>query len=372
MTDPAGNTVYVGHSSDPVAARAGYTVGRIQTVYDSADRRYTYTYSDSAIGGTKRLTQVKAETKTGGTWASPSGVATVGQVDYDYYTSTDDTNDIGIAGDLRMVTITTPLTDSGVNLVQKKHYRYYTRAHTNSNGRRGDPHQIRMVVGFEGCRNFDWTGAGDSTLDDDFLGVSFANEITDLKPYAEAYLEYYAANDANDPLKVQSAYFNGLGGCGACGTGTHTLSYAKSSTCDTDRADTTYDTAWATRTVVAQPDGTYFTQYFDEVGQPLSHVLTDAVPTGYTKLWATHVVRNSAGQMTAIHSPAQIGTGYTHDSGGTPELHDQREHGAGHQVQPGQRRQHGRLPGGGAAPGGDGDGVLRFLDRVHRPRRLGR
>jgi RHS repeat-associated protein len=315
ITDPSGNVAYVGDSSNPVTARSGYaTNGRISTAYDSADRRYTYTYSVSTIGGTKRLTQVKAETKASGTWANPSGVATVGQVDYDYYTA--NATDIGLTGDLKMVTITTPLTDSGVNLVQRKYYRYYTQAYVNQDGERGEPHQIKMVLGFEGCRNKDWADGGG--LDGSFTSVTAGNELADLKPYAEAYLEYYAANDANNPLKVKSVYLNGLGGCGACGTGTYTLDYAVSSSCVSNRGNTSYDTGWATRTVVGQPDGTYFTQYFDETGQPLSHVLTDAVPTSYTKLWATHAVRNSAGQLTAIHSPAQISTGYTHDSGGSP------------------------------------------------------
>ncbi|NOT31472.1 MAG: hypothetical protein HOP15_13575, partial [Planctomycetes bacterium] len=83
ITDPAGNVAYVGDSASPSAAidqAGGYTKGydssgRMKKAYDSADRRFSYTYTtlDSVV----RLTQVKAETKTGGTWASPSGVATV-------------------------------------------------------------------------------------------------------------------------------------------------------------------------------------------------------------------------------------------------------------------------------------------------------
>src|SRR5262249_38618562 len=118
ITDPAGNVTYVGDSTSPSVAidqvngyHKGYdSAGRILTAYDSADRRYTYAYStlDSVV----RLTQVKAETKTSGTWSSPSGVATVATVDYAYYT--DESH--GDKGDLKQVTITTPLTDSGVCL----------------------------------------------------------------------------------------------------------------------------------------------------------------------------------------------------------------------------------------------------------------
>ncbi len=77
IADPAGNVAYVGDSTTATTAISnGYDAGgRILKAYDSADRRFTYTYTtlDSVV----RLTQVKAETKTSGTWASPSGVATV-------------------------------------------------------------------------------------------------------------------------------------------------------------------------------------------------------------------------------------------------------------------------------------------------------
>jgi hypothetical protein len=53
----------------------------------------------------------------GGTWdGTPTGVREVGRVDYSYYSSTDSE---GEAGDLKVVTVTLPLTDSGVDLVQK-------------------------------------------------------------------------------------------------------------------------------------------------------------------------------------------------------------------------------------------------------------
>jgi len=86
------------------------------------------------------------------------------------------------------------------------------------------------------------------------------------------------------------------------------------------------DEEWFTRTVVEQPqitnktaDGaveSYITQYFDEVGQPLSRVLTDDDPAGSSDLWATHVVRDvTNGWIDTIHSPANV-TGYTHNEGG--------------------------------------------------------
>ena len=67
-----------------------------------------------------------------------------------------------------MVTITTPLSDSGVDLVTKQHFRYYCAAYSNSDGLRGNTGQLRMVVDAEGCRAYDYTGAGDSSLDNKY------------------------------------------------------------------------------------------------------------------------------------------------------------------------------------------------------------
>ncbi|HYE01964.1 MAG TPA: hypothetical protein VD963_01885, partial [Phycisphaerales bacterium] len=79
LTDPAGNTLYVGDSSSAsTAITNGYSSGRITTAYDAAandGRRYTYTYT--TVGSVSRLDRVKAEIKTGGTWANPTGVTEV-------------------------------------------------------------------------------------------------------------------------------------------------------------------------------------------------------------------------------------------------------------------------------------------------------
>lgn len=62
MVDPAGNTAFVGDAaSAATAASSGYSAGLITAAYDSADRRYSYTYT--SVGGVSRLTRVVAETK---------------------------------------------------------------------------------------------------------------------------------------------------------------------------------------------------------------------------------------------------------------------------------------------------------------------
>jgi RHS repeat-associated protein len=309
IVDTAGNTTYVGDPSTPGLAIAnGFdSYGHISTLYDAAGRRYTYTYSGSPIASNYRLQQVKAETKTGGTWASPSGLATVGQVDYGYYTST--TNDQGQAGDLKLVTVTTPLTDSGVNAIRKKNYWYYTRAWDNSSGRRGEAHEIKMVIGNEGYRQRDWA---DSDLTND---TPLSDSEATLKPYSDAYFEY-ADTSTSSKYRVSSAYFNGECGCSGGANGTYTIAYSSNGSY-TDNSG--YDTAWCQRAVVTQPDSSYCTYYFDEVGQPLSRVITNTDPSGSpTKTWVTGVVRDANGCVTEIHTPANV-TGYTHNTGGSPD-----------------------------------------------------
>ncbi|MEM7305643.1 MAG: RHS repeat-associated core domain-containing protein [Planctomycetota bacterium] len=284
ITDPDGNKAYVGHATTALTAiSSGYTAteGYVSKAYDSSGRRYTYTYGNDA-GSTKRLTQVKAE-------VDDSGWVEVGRVDYEYYGN----ESHGDTGDLKLVEITTPLTDPGVSSTHKKYYRYW------DTGSGGSAHDIKSILGFEGTRSYDWSG--DSTFDEGFLTAS----DTALEAYVDAYFEYSSH-------KITSAYFNGQCGCSGGSDGLHTISY-ESNGSFTDTADT-YDQTWHSRAVVAQPDGTYLTQYFDEVGQPLSRVLTDGNPTGSVNRWATKVERDANGRVTSVSTSASV-TGYTHSTG---------------------------------------------------------
>lgn len=292
MIDTAGNTAYAGDSSTAATAiSTGYTsLGKTSIFYDASGRRYTFTYA--TFGGlTGLLQKVEAEIPAGGgSWTS------IGKVEYDYYTSTTTTNDIGLLGDLKTVTITLNGVTSGP-YVRTKYYRYYTRAWSNSDGRRGEAHQLRMVVGFEGVRQ-EGSGYGSATEDT-------------LMPYAESYFEYVSGSD----YRLKAVTFNGNCGCSGGSSGRYIFTYTDGSTYSTEIGNTSYDTAWARRTVVQQPDGTYVSQYFDETGAVLGRAITNGDPTGSpSKKWVTDVERNSSGQVTAIHSPENI-TSYTHSSG---------------------------------------------------------
>ncbi|QKK07512.1 MAG: hypothetical protein HND58_04595 [Planctomycetota bacterium] len=301
VSDPAGNTAYVGDSSTHTTAISnGYDgSGRILYAYDSVDRRYTYTYS--TIDSVSRLTQVKAETKTGGTWASPTGLAEVGKVAYGYYQTGDNT--YGDNGCLELVTVTTPLTDSGVSLEAKTYYRYWKGSFDDSTNP-GWNYALQYIVEAEGYRRADWS---DSTFDDDPQSMTESS----LKPYASASFEYDSSR------RVDKAWFNGECGCGGGSTnGVHEFTYET----DDDYTDTSgYQTGWAHRTVIERPDGTFLTQYFDEVGQGLSNVITDSVPgTGTPDTWATLVVRDAMGMVTHVHTPANE-NGYAHDDMSGPD-----------------------------------------------------
>jgi RHS repeat-associated protein len=296
IVDPAGNKAYVGDATTAsTAITNGYDgSGRMLKAYDTSDRRYTYTYT--SLDSVTRLTEVKAETKTGGTWASPTGVSTVMTVAYGYYTS----ETYGDAGDLKTVTLTTPLSDSGVSLTQKKYYRYWEGSYDATNNP-GYPHGLQYVVDFEGVRKYDWS---DQTFDDDFLSASEGS----LRPYASAYFKY------DTSYRVKEAWFNGECGCSGANNGTYLFEYESNGSFS---GTSGYDTAWCTRTVVQRPDTSYMTQYWDEVGQPLSQVITDADPDNTSPApsrWVTRVERDSNGRVTKVATPANC-TGYTHSSG---------------------------------------------------------
>ncbi|MEW6747137.1 MAG: hypothetical protein AB1486_30750 [Planctomycetota bacterium] len=262
--------------------------GRLSKLYDGADRRFSLSYD-----GNNRLTQVKAETKTGGTWENPTGLTTVGQVDLAFH---DGSTSHGSAGDLEFVKVTEYLTDSGVTLVKRKMYRYGVGAYDGETNP-WHPHSLKYVYDFEGVRGYDW--GTDSDIDDDDLRA--ASNST-LEPYAEAYFEYQSDH------RLSKVWLNGACACSGAPDGTYELSYASNGSDDTG-----YDEdEWRTRTLVKRPDGSYLTQYFDEVYQPLSRVITDQNPSNQSpKVWATFVDRNSKGVVVEERTPANI-TAYDH------------------------------------------------------------
>ncbi|MBL9030839.1 MAG: RHS repeat-associated core domain-containing protein [Phycisphaerae bacterium] len=311
FVDPSGNTAYVGHATTAsTAISSGYYKndgqhdGRIKLAFDSEGRRYCYTYSTPAGDSVARLAQVVAEINAGGGWGDCGTETLVGKVEYAYY-QTGDTDNGGI-GNLKLVTITTPLSDPTKTLTRRQYYRYYTGTYHATNNP-GHPNTIKMMLGYEGTRRADWDD--NQNLD----GSLFAMSEGDLKPYADAFFKY------DSDYRVISVYFDGECGCAGGTNGEHKLSYEDNPGFS---GTSGYDTAWHRRVVIEPPTGgAWVTQYLDEVGQPLSRVLTDANPANTSPApakWVTQVVRNSDGQVTEVHTPANV-TGYTHNTGGNPD-----------------------------------------------------
>jgi RHS repeat-associated protein len=64
----------------------------------------------------------------------------------------------------------------------------------------------------------------------------------------------------------------------------------------------------------AAPTAPSLTQYFDEKGQTLSTVISDANPGGSANHWPTQVLRNSTGHVSEVWTPMAI-SAYTHSTG---------------------------------------------------------
>ena len=239
---------------------------------------------------------MKAETKTGGTWASsPTGVATAVQVDYTYYSS--ETH--GDIGDLKQVKITTRLNDSAGETdqqIKRKYYRYWEgsaddTANYNSSTNPGYPHALKYVYDFEGVRVYDWL---DSNFDEDHL-------TDDRADPRELRIRLPSTTRATGSTKRTSR------GCG-CGGGSTEFQYTYESN-GSYSDGSGYDQTWCKRTVVKRPDTSYLTQYFDEIGQGLSQVITDIDPAVVPDAEEVGHLRRAEllGQSHGRHTPERDG-----------------------------------------------------------------
>ena len=286
--------LYTGHKTDIVqAASLGYGSDlAVDVQYDADGRRSTFSYT--TVSSLNRLSSVKIEVPvSGGSWDE------VSRVDYDYY-GTGSSN--GLPGDLKSVKITRDLSDSGVRLEETTYYRYYTDSMGD-----GHPHFLRMIVEPEGVRRYD--------LDNPSTDIDTVADSV-VAPYSLAEFEYYPETitsggtfvDPHNSMRLKKMTTSS--GC-SCGTdGVHEFRYEKNPAYTDTSA---YDTEWAYRTIVSTPSGLWNTYYMDETLAQLSHVGTVGDPATATDVWATQIVRDSNGYISAIHSPENI-TAYTHGS----------------------------------------------------------
>ncbi len=309
ITDAAGNRAYVGHPTDPsLAASQGYnTDGYILMAVDPADRRYTYTYSTAG----DRLESVQVHTKPDGSWYDPNDEPTsttlVAEVRYTYYTSTEAAIDEGVIGDLMLVEVDLPLSDPTVKDTRVRYFRYNTV--TTGSDTPELPHMLRLIVGEEGARAYDW--AQDSGFDPE-TDLPAAAE-GDLKPYAEKFLVY--GNASNDDPRVTSFFSNGDCGCGGQSDGVFTLSFEGNE--EHNNQTTSYDAEWLYRTVMLQPDDTWRIIYSDELYQTMAEVISDGDPeaTPTPDRWITQYIRDAEFGWTLERRTPANATGYDHNDG---------------------------------------------------------
>lgn len=262
IIDAAGNTAYVGDETNPtVAITSGYDASaRMQVVYDTAGRKYDYTYS--VVNSKTVLTSVEAFVDPGSGWVSAGA-----KVEYEYATTTE-SGEFSI-GDLKIVLVTMPLsgydplTDSPT-VTKETNYRYYTNT--------GSQHWIRGKHNPESLRRFRIL-SGDSSTDSLY---DFSASSAEVRNWSEVNFTYYSSGV--DDGKIRHSRWPGQQGDDGLyqyWKGSVEFEYEEYLTYS-DTQDS-YDSEHASYVRVLHGEGGSepfnFLQYFDESGQPLSYCI---------------------------------------------------------------------------------------------------
>jgi len=282
----SGVIAHVGHPTDSLAAltdgfeknTGNHPTDRVTGVYNSAGGRRMYYYSMLDSTNTKSLitaisVQVDTDPGTGVTWTEAQ------KHEYDYY-GTGNSN--GAQHDLRMVTVTTPLT-SGGNDVRRTYYRY---------GAGSSEHLVTLEVGPEGMRQLN-----PSTVD--------SMSLNDILPYASRSWTYDCKGRVKEML-VGSAC-----GCSNTGLGLYKFSHeindglANASKYNVAGNIGTGDWGsdwWSERTYITYPNGLMSCIYYDlmgwEIGRVVSNQANQASPfdPATNQLWITKFERDCYGR----------------------------------------------------------------------------
>ncbi|MFN7786137.1 MAG: hypothetical protein ACK5QR_07345, partial [bacterium] len=298
--------------------------GRVVKAFDSAGRRYDYSYGASG-NNTGRLTEVRVSLP----YLAATGATAplVARVTYGYEGQSDLP-----AGYLAETTVqtwpeatTTPGTPSTTSPVLTKRFGYAVTGWG----------ALSRIFDYEGCRRAMLASEIDQTSPAAFWAS------TALPKYLAANVRYGSSGSGNG--RVVSAVFDGLvpDGSDLAPSGGNTVwqfSYDMG---------TAAGISWLRRAVVTTPQTPYgefiggaiveqasdgeaykssrwTTQYFDTHYQVGSRVVTTADPTALsgsipanTGVWATNVVRsNLNGRLIRVHSPANAAS-YVHGTGGS-------------------------------------------------------
>lgn len=263
IVDAAGNAAFVGDEIDPAAAiAAGYDgEGQMLKAFDSAGRKYSYTYS--LLSGSTMLTSVEAFIDDGA-----SGWKTTGaKVEYTYHTGAH--TDRGQAGYLRKATTTLPLpqfdsVSASGEVETYSSYYTYSEDTTTVSGREdlADRAVITGVVGPEGYRKFveDF-----STSAIDTVGI---NTLDDYMAYEFDYFDGAHSNNDRWDVAIRDARIGGH-------SDEIDFEYHEYETFMLAATSSQYDPEHASITsVYIQDGGVSFDMYFDEAGQPLTRLST--------------------------------------------------------------------------------------------------
>lgn len=266
ITDAAGNIAYVGGEADAdLAIETGYDDGgRMQVGFDTAGRKYVYSYD--LINGTGSssllndifLVSVEAFVDDGlGGWDT-----TGAKVEYNYYT--DVTSNRGAFGWLRGVTVLLPLPQfDPVNAAGEVETFHTYHAYSTQSGI-DDEAVISVVVGPEGHRKF-------------FVDHPFGNidtvSLSTLADYMSYQFDYYAGYDLSP-----GATYNDMWNVAIRNAWIHghedevSFKYEMYETFADVMDSGQYDPEHASITTVAVDgwNAASFMLYFDEVGQPLT------------------------------------------------------------------------------------------------------
>ncbi|MCA3006212.1 MAG: RHS repeat protein, partial [Phycisphaerales bacterium] len=284
IENEGGQRAYVGHPTDPgLAAAQGFNAsGLLATAYDSAGRRYTYSYTVGAVGGRVRLSSVVAAAQSGGQWVE------VQRAEYRYWGNSEFAwggstvpAERGADGDLALIRVVTPLSVAGTSLTTRQHFRYWLG---NEGAGAGAAHDLRLIVAEEGARQA--ASAGVSLT---------AGSLQQVRRFAQSTMAYSGGRVSVLGVPVTAT---------VAGTVPEmTLGY------DTGAGQ------WARRTRITYPatggaDPLRLEhQMFDGWGGPLSRAVLAAAPSTpsvITGKWVTAVVRDSGGMVQSVGSPASV------------------------------------------------------------------
>lgn len=276
IEDAAGNKAFVGHATDPTdAIEAGYDESaRIQLAFDTSGRKYEYLYESIVEDspGTRsesRLTRVEAFVSDGSSGWDSAGAT----VEYTYSTAVAGSSSYYSFGDLVNVAITRPLSgfdsewpSQSVSTINSQ-YLYHS---TTSGTAEGRPHWIRFAISPEGVRQH-IAQESSSPLDSPSTAIG----------YSDFGFEYYTEDSGSLPAhsgKIRTIQYAGsefdddFPGRTELFYGSYN-SFTSSSTPTYDPGHSSFVTIYPQIEV----GRVVFAQYFDEAGQPVTHVENMAI-----------------------------------------------------------------------------------------------